>query len=110
MVCRLPILSAMIPNRELPTISPTYHTKVSCYGQDIIKVFNVLTDHKKLINDDGPVKVLAHQVIVHCQGGTHLKWGVGKLCPMLTAEHLEHTFKVNHLESFRPKKYTSLVN
>ena len=47
-----------------------------------------VTDHEELIDDDGPIEVLAHQVTVHCQGGAHLKWGVGKLVSMLTGEHL----------------------
>ena len=47
-----------------------------------------VTDHEELIDDDGPIEVLAHQVMVHRQGGAHLKWGECKLVSMLTGEHL----------------------
>ena len=47
-----------------------------------------VTDHEELIDDDGPIEVLAHQVTVHRQGGAHLKWGECKLGSMLTGEHL----------------------
>ena len=71
-------------------------------------IFNeFFTDHEELINDDGPVEVMAHQVLVHRQGGAHLKWRVGKLCPVLTRENLRTCVLVEMINTLR---VTSFVN